>query len=291
MPRKNAAEFAEKTIKALYKQAGERCSLCGLGTSQPHTNSDEYINLGEAAHIEGEKKAPNNRYNPNMTDEQRKGIKNGIWLCLRCHKIIDRDDKKYTVDYLLKRKGEHLNRVKTGHYDKLFPDYFEKSALAHDKKLFRTGERIMNEEKLNSLLKLVMTRKYIYSDNEDLRELLRFNEFYNLEGNQFINKELQSTVNAFISKITSFHLLLLISRDSQIVSFLPLTTEKSYYGLKPFSEVPIFSSYLSNPISPTQRTRYEMNYRIFTQSLEKIITELRDSYRAFRKKIKGDLII
>ena len=88
MSKSNPSEFKQITITKLSKQAGERCSLCGLGTSKPHSDISEFINLGEAAHVKGEKKAKNNRFDKDMSDEDRANIRNGIWLCRRCHKII-----------------------------------------------------------------------------------------------------------------------------------------------------------------------------------------------------------
>jgi hypothetical protein len=108
------AEFTEKTKRILAKRVGERCSnpSCRKLTSRPHPMcADEFINVGEAAHI---KAASNDgpRYDDNMTDEDRKNIKNGIWLCQQCHKVVDNkkfsEGKGITAETLLywKKKAE-----------------------------------------------------------------------------------------------------------------------------------------------------------------------------------------
>ncbi|MDC1512884.1 hypothetical protein N8456_02145 [Porticoccaceae bacterium] len=42
-----------------------------------------------------------------MTDTARAEITNGIWLCRNCHKIIDTDDNRYTVDLLFAWREKH----------------------------------------------------------------------------------------------------------------------------------------------------------------------------------------
>lgn len=55
--------------------------------------------IGEAAHIVGEKPGAA-RHDPTMSDEQRAHISNAIWLCPRCHTLVDKDPSKYTVELL-----------------------------------------------------------------------------------------------------------------------------------------------------------------------------------------------
>ena len=35
-----------------------------------------------------------------MTEDERKSINNGIWLCQSCAKLIDSDENKYTVELI-----------------------------------------------------------------------------------------------------------------------------------------------------------------------------------------------
>src|SRR5262249_35489257 len=64
------------------------------------------INLGQAAHIMGARLGAK-RYDPSMTDEQRRHISNGIWLCTSCASEIDKDERKFTVELLHRWKADH----------------------------------------------------------------------------------------------------------------------------------------------------------------------------------------
>lgn len=90
-------------------RAGFRCSMpgCRVLTVGPSDESpDAVVNVGVAAHIHAA--APNGRrYDPNMTPEDRKNIRNGIWLCATHSVEIDRDDVRYTPEVLRRMKYEH----------------------------------------------------------------------------------------------------------------------------------------------------------------------------------------
>jgi len=103
--------FNKNTITTLYKRAGEHCSLCKRITTKPHSNPEKFHNLGEAAHIQGIKDAPNLRFNAKLSIIQLKNVKNGIWLCQACHHIIDNDEKTYTVRKLNAIKSLHENLI------------------------------------------------------------------------------------------------------------------------------------------------------------------------------------
>ncbi|MCI9039518.1 MAG: hypothetical protein HFJ29_06590 [Clostridia bacterium] len=56
-------------------------------------------NIGVAAHICAT--TPGGpRYDGNMSEEQRKSINNGIWLCQSCAKLIDSDENKYNIQVI-----------------------------------------------------------------------------------------------------------------------------------------------------------------------------------------------
>ncbi|MEA1958545.1 MAG: hypothetical protein U9N44_02570, partial [Chloroflexota bacterium] len=67
--------------------------------------------MGIAAHIEGAT-PPAPRYNPKQTQEERSSIENGIWLCQTCAKLVDNDEKKYTVSILKHWKDQAEKRAK-----------------------------------------------------------------------------------------------------------------------------------------------------------------------------------
>lgn len=99
---------------ALAKRGGQWCSNpdCLNKTSGPHSNQEKSVNLGEAAHIKGGKPT-SARYDPNMTDEERSQISNGIWLCTGCAKKIDKDPERFPVKLLHIWKEQHERWIQT----------------------------------------------------------------------------------------------------------------------------------------------------------------------------------
>ena len=108
-------DFLDKTKQTLANRAGQVCSNpdCRTPTSGPHSDESKAVNLGEAAHI---KAARTNqaRYDPNMTDEDRRSISNGIWLCRECARKIDLDEAQYPAELLMKWKETHENWISRG---------------------------------------------------------------------------------------------------------------------------------------------------------------------------------
>ncbi|MFC1971038.1 hypothetical protein ACFLV0_03785 [Chloroflexota bacterium] len=108
-------DFIEKTKQTLAKRAGQVCSNpdCRRPTSGPHSDEDKALNLGEAAHIKGARTGTA-RYDLNMTDKERSGIPNGIWLCRECARKIDLDEAKYTAEVLIEWKKAHDSWITAG---------------------------------------------------------------------------------------------------------------------------------------------------------------------------------
>jgi hypothetical protein len=105
-------DFTQKTKEILAKRAGQVCSNpdCRHPTSGPHTEDDKAVNLGEAAHIRAAREGQA-RYVKNMTDEERRHISNGIWLCRGCARKIDVDEKRYPVELLNSWKKDHEDYI------------------------------------------------------------------------------------------------------------------------------------------------------------------------------------
>lgn len=106
-------EFSNKIKTTLGERSHFLCSnpTCRKMTTGPHTNHDKSLRSGEAAHIYSAK-SKIARYNKDLTSEQVRDIKNGIWLCRDCHKLIDHDEKAFPVKLLLQWKNTHENFVK-----------------------------------------------------------------------------------------------------------------------------------------------------------------------------------
>lgn len=103
----NRDDFTKKTIDRMAKRVGYRCSNphCRKLTCGAAEATDAYVNIGVAAHICAA--APGGkRYDPCMTEKERKSIRNGIWLCQSCAKLVDSDELRYTEEVLHKWKHD-----------------------------------------------------------------------------------------------------------------------------------------------------------------------------------------
>lgn len=93
----------------VIQQSGNRCAIptCRKELLKEGTKTDDPANIGKLAHIKGEKPG-RARYDPNMTDEERNHHTNLLYVCGNCHDMIDKQEKKYTVEVLhdIKRKHE-----------------------------------------------------------------------------------------------------------------------------------------------------------------------------------------
>jgi hypothetical protein len=94
-------DFDSNTKITLAKRVGFHCSnpKCQKLTSGPHEDPTKSVNIGVAAHISAASPG-GKRYDAEMSSEARKCIDNGMWLCQNCAKLIDSDEKKYSVDLL-----------------------------------------------------------------------------------------------------------------------------------------------------------------------------------------------
>lgn len=94
-------DFDEKTKQILARRVGYRCSNpnCRKLTSGPQEDPAKAINIGVAAHITAA--SPGGpRFDSTLSPVERKSPDNGIWLCQNCAKLIDSDEKRYSVALL-----------------------------------------------------------------------------------------------------------------------------------------------------------------------------------------------
>jgi hypothetical protein len=110
-------DFPENVKRQLAMRVGHRCSNpgCRATTAGPQLNQSSSVNIGVAAHIAAA--SPGGpRYNEHLTPEQRRDIRNGIWLCNNCASAIDRDLTAYTEELLLAWKtiAEYSARTSMG---------------------------------------------------------------------------------------------------------------------------------------------------------------------------------
>lgn len=101
-------DFSERTKQTLAKRAAHFCSCpqCLKLTAGPHSNPDKSLITGHAAHIHAASpKGP--RYDPKQTQDQRKAIDNGLWLCRECGDIVDKDNISHSASLLRQWKADH----------------------------------------------------------------------------------------------------------------------------------------------------------------------------------------
>ena len=97
--------FSQQTLDILAKRVAVRCSNhgCRKLTTGPRSETTKIINIGVGAHITAAALG-GPRFDPNLSNEERKSPDNGIWLCQNCAKLIDNDPDRYPVEILQKWK-------------------------------------------------------------------------------------------------------------------------------------------------------------------------------------------
>jgi hypothetical protein len=105
-------DFSKSTVTELAKVAGYRCCNpeCRRPTVGANAAQDGSITIGVAAHICAA--APGGpRYDHTQTREERRAKANGIWLCQNCARLIDTDERKFTVELLREWKHKAQERA------------------------------------------------------------------------------------------------------------------------------------------------------------------------------------
>lgn len=100
-------DFPKPVLDTLAKRVGYRCSnpACRKLTSGPHTDDTKVLNVGVGSHITAA--SPGGpRYDPSLSQEQRRSQDNGIWLCQNCGKLVDNDEARYGKEVLFRWKQE-----------------------------------------------------------------------------------------------------------------------------------------------------------------------------------------
>jgi hypothetical protein len=90
------------TFRQLYLKSGNRCAFGGCDQAL-FTSTGAFV--GEVCHIEAAG-SEGERFNPNMTNEERRRYPNLILLC-RIHHVETNDVVTYTVERMQKIKSDH----------------------------------------------------------------------------------------------------------------------------------------------------------------------------------------
>ena len=95
----------ESTLKKLFALSGNECAFPGC--PQPVVNEHGDL-IGEVCHIEAANE-DGQRYNPEQSDEDRRGFENILILCPTHHATTDNVDV-YPVERMRQMKREHEGR-------------------------------------------------------------------------------------------------------------------------------------------------------------------------------------
>jgi hypothetical protein len=176
-------DFCKVTKEVLAKRVSFKCSnpVCRKITVGPHSIDEKSVNLGVASHISAASKG-GPRFNEEMQSQDRKSIKNGIWLCQNCAKLIDSDTIKYSINELVNWKSIsekeslsvisgtqtenqltiiHNSRIKV--YEKLFYEIKEVNSLLRE---LISVKGIPNKEKKEIAFYLGLQIAQFVEDND-----------------------------------------------------------------------------------------------------------------------------
>lgn len=100
-------DFSKTTKDILAKRVGFLCSNpnCRKPTVGSNEKPSKSTLIGIAAHITAASKG-GPRYDDSISQESRRDIENGIWLCSNCATLIDKDSEKYSIEVLRQWKKE-----------------------------------------------------------------------------------------------------------------------------------------------------------------------------------------
>jgi tetratricopeptide (TPR) repeat protein len=94
-------DFPPQVKRTLALRVAYRCSNpdCAAITAGPQADPEKAVNIGVAAHVTAA--APGGpRYNPLLSQKERRSPRNGIWLCQNCAKLVDNDLLRFTESAL-----------------------------------------------------------------------------------------------------------------------------------------------------------------------------------------------
>jgi len=101
----------QKDIKLLWGRSGNRCAICKKELTQNKKSTSSAYNLGEQAHIVGDKMDAARGKSP-LNDNERNSYHNLILLCPNDHTTIDANPEDWPVEKLHQLKSEHELWVK-----------------------------------------------------------------------------------------------------------------------------------------------------------------------------------
>lgn len=218
----NRNDFSLETKEILKQRAAYICSnpSCKRMTIAPSSEDETKVQyIGICAHITAAASG-GSRYNLEISDEERSGIANGIFLCSNCATLIDKNNGiDYSVQTIKSWKHNHeefvlqnLNKTLDSQQNTTIVSSqnqqggitasivnvltTEKSdpVKNHDLILFQNAENIFNEKDFE--------RTYTYLDGgticeKDMDKIEDIREFYLKSSNQYISNNVEQAKKHF----------------------------------------------------------------------------------------------
>jgi hypothetical protein len=149
--------FSKKTIEVLSKRVAFRCSnpdCQKLTVAASSENNLSSTTIGIAAHIKAA--SPGGaRYDVTMTPQERASIENGLWLCIACSTIIDKEPSSYPVHLLNQWKYETEKAIRK-EFEKAFNQIDQLKKIQRDS-VFSQDIFVRKHFSIGELLELLRT--------------------------------------------------------------------------------------------------------------------------------------
>ena len=152
-------------LRALFAKSGNLCAFPGC-THHLINQKNQFV--GQICHIEAALEG-GERYNKNMTDEDRRSYENLLMLCY-AHHVETNDIDTYTVSKLKKIKSEHENNSKLALF-KIDESNLHK-ILDESEKYWDKIEKLNNEQHRHQDMAITVDHLASFGDvTEDLNKL------------------------------------------------------------------------------------------------------------------------
>lgn len=197
--------------RVLYACSNPNCRKITIGPD----SKNGVNNIGVAAHICAA--APGGpRYDKKMTEEERKNIENGIWLCQSCAKLIDSDENKFTVE-LIKTWKERTENIVGYNFGK-------RMILSQKHKLEYVFETLIDTENW-AKIKGESTEGYYYKENPSYEIEIIDEENHNTEFYSYLMTNSNTSFSTLYLKYnnTCIYSVQIVTLDSgRLTTVVPL---------------------------------------------------------------------
>lgn len=224
-------DITDSVIKKLFALSGNQCAMpsCEVQLVYEKVNAVK----GIICHIEAASEG-GPRYNLHQTKEQRYDFENLVILCPNCHKDIDTNPEKYTVEDIRKFKEEHESKFKKNQYT--IPEH-----------LLKIYKLSINEDSFAPELLEFFLNLYLKTDNDTIRKTIYENRIkYCLTNLNLKSIEDKAELKLYTEKILA---LCSIFEDEMFI--------RCYFLLTDASNLDLISPEIKNRFSKFLESNYE----------------------------------